>query len=140
LSLIAVSVPATAQLPGISKSLGVRIASPSGDFGDAVESGFGGYFKLEVGALMLGAAAEVNMTRFGGEEGLESSTVFGIQAGPRLGMGLLKLGLDLGWYTEVEKTGYTPNVSLGLGPLEAGAGATFFSGGRWFFLRAGLRF
>ena len=138
LSLFA--APATAQLPGISKSLGIRYATPSGDFGDVVEDGFGGYFKLEVGALMLGAAAEANLTRFGGEEGLETATIFGIQAGPRLGMGLLKLGLDLGWYSKIEKTGYSPNVSVGLGPLEAGAGATFFSGGRWLYVRGGLRF
>jgi hypothetical protein len=31
-------------------------------------------------------------------------------------------------------------VSLGLGPLEAGAGATFFDGGRWLYIRGGLRF
>jgi hypothetical protein len=138
--LVVLAAPLSAQLPGLSKSVGIRVATPSGDFGDVAEDGFGGYLKLEVGALMLGAAAEVNMTRFGGEEGLESSTVFGIQAGPRLGMGLFKIGLDLGWYTEIEKTGYSPNVSLGFGPLEAGAGATFFDGGRWLYIRGGLRF
>jgi hypothetical protein len=140
LALTLFTMPAPAQLPGLGLGAGVRYASPSGDFGDAVDPGYGGYVKVEIGALMLGAAAEANLTRFGGEGNGESATVLGIQAGPRLGMGLFKVGLDLGWYSEVEKTGYTPNVSLGLGPLEAGAGATFFSGGRWFFLRAGLRF
>ena len=140
LALGLVAAPATAQLPGLSKSIGVRFASPSGDFGGALEPGYGGYFKVEVGALMLGAAAEANVTRFGGEDGAGGSTVLGVQAGPRLGMGLFKVGLDLGWYSEVDKTGYTPNVSLGLGPLEAGAGATFFSGGRWVYVRAGIRF
>lgn len=140
LALVLITAPAAAQLPGLSLSAGARYASPSGDFGEVLKPGYGGYIKAEVGALMLGAAAEANLTRFSGEDGFESVTVLGIQAGPRLGMGLFKVGLDLGWYSEVEKTGYTPNVSVGLGPLEAGAGATFFSGGRWIYLRAGLRF
>jgi hypothetical protein len=132
--------PVSAQLPGLSLSVGARYASPGGDFGEFVEPGYGGYVKAEVGALMLGAAAEANLTRFGGEGDLESSTVLGIQAGPRLGMGLFKVGLDLGWYSEVEKTGYSPNISAGFGPLEAGAGITFFDGGRWLYVRGGIRF
>ena len=140
LALITVTPPTHAQLPGVSLGAGARYATPSGDFGEVLKPGYGGYLKVEIGALVLGAAAEANITRFGGEDGFESATVLGIQAGPRLGMGLIKVGLDLGWYSEVEKAGYTPNVSLGLGPLEAGAGATFFSGGRWFYLRAGMRF
>ena len=140
LAVVLLSTPAGAQLPGISLSAGARYASPSGDFGEVLKPGYGGYIKAEVGALMLGAAVEANVTRFGGEDGFESLTVLGIQAGPRLGMGLFKVGLDLGWYSEIEKAGYSPNVSVGLGPLEAGAGATFFSGGRWIYLRAGMRF
>lgn len=135
------AAPASAQLPGVGLGLsaGARYAVPSGDFGDAVKPGYGGYVKVEIGALMLGAAAEANITRFGGEEGFDGVTVLGIQAGPRIGMGLFKVGLDLGWYSEVEEVGYTPNISVGLGPLEAGAGATFFSGGRWLYLRGGIK-
>lgn len=134
-----VTPPLHAQLPGMSLGVGGRWASPSGDFGDAVETGYGGYFKVELGALMLGAAAEANLTRFGGEGDADGVTVFGVQAGPRVGMGLFKAGLDIGWYSEIEETGYSPNLSLSLGPLDAGAGMTFFSGGRWLYLRAGVR-
>ncbi len=129
-----------AQLPGIGLGAGVRYAAPSGDFGNALDPGYGGYLKAEVGALLIGVAAEANLTRFGGAGTADDVTVFGIQAGPRLSLGLLKAGLDIGWYSEVEETGYTPSLSLGLGPLEGGAGITFFDGGRWVFLRAGVRF
>lgn len=139
-ALAVLASPVSAQLPGLSLSVGARYATPSGDFGEFVEPGYGGYVKAEFGALMLGAAAEANLTRFAGEGDLESSTVLGIQAGPRLGMGLFKVGLDLGWYSEIEKTGYTPNISASFGPLEAGAGATFFDGGRWLYVRAGIKF
>ena len=140
IALAVLAAPVSAQLPGLSLSVGARYATPSGDFGEAFEPGYGGYVKAEIGALMLGAAAEANLTRFSGEGDIESTTVLGIQAGPRLGMGLFKVGLDLGWYSEIEKTGYTPNISAGFGPLEAGAGATFFDGGRWLYVRAGIKF
>lgn len=136
-------VPATtaaAQVPGLGLGAGVRYAAPSGDFGDALDPGYGGYLRAELGAVLIGVAAEANLTRFGGEGDADDATVFGIQAGPRLSLGLLKAGFDIGWYSEIEETGYTPSLSLGLGPVEGGAGITFFDGGRWLFLRAGLRF
>lgn len=129
-----------AQLPGLGLGAGLRYASPGGDFGDALDPGYGGYVKAELGAVLIGVAAEANLTRFGGEGTADDVTVLGIQVGPRLGLGLIKAGLDIGWYSEIEKTGYTPNLSVGLGPLEGGAGITFFDGGRWVFLRAGVRF
>lgn len=137
---LAPTAVASAQLPGLGLGAGVRYASPSGDFGDAIEPGYGGYLKAELGAVLIGVAAEANLTRFAGEGNADAVTVFGIQAGPCLSMGLLKAGLDIGWYSEIEETGYTPNLSLGLGPFEGGAGITFFDGGRWLFLRAGVRF
>lgn len=131
---------APAQLPGLGFGAGARYATPSGDFGDALDPGYGGYLKAELGAVLIGVAAEANLTRFAGEGAGDDATVLGVQVGPRLSLGLLKAGLDIGWYTEVDKTGYTPSLSLGLGPIEGGAGITFFDGGRWFFLRAGVRF
>ncbi len=139
------AAPLAAQFPGISLGAGARYASPGGDLGDALDPGYGGYVKAEVSAIAIGAAAEASLTRFGGAGDADAVTVYGVQVGPRVGFGLLKVGLDIGWYhlgfdPGVSKTGYTPNVSVGLGPLEAGAGATFISGGRWLYLRAGLRF
>ncbi len=128
-------VPVEAQF-----GLGARYATPSGDFGKALDAGYGGYVKYEVSAVLIGVAAEGNLTRFSGAGDAPSTTVAGGQIGPRLGMGLVRVGLDLGWYSKVEKVGYSPNLSVAIGPLEAGAGATFFKGGRWLYLRAGLRF
>ncbi len=132
-ALMILATPVHAQL-----GLGARYASPAGDFGKALDTGYGGYAKFEVNALLIGVAAEGNLTRFSGAGGLPSTTVVGGQVGPRLGLGLLRLGLDIGWYSKVEKVGYSPNISIGLGPLDAGAGITFFKGGRWVYLRAGL--
>jgi hypothetical protein len=138
IALAPTAVPA--QLPGLGLGAGVRYAAPSGDFGDLLDPGYGGYLKAEIGAVLVGVAAEANLTRFAGEGGADDVTVLGVQVGPRLSLGLFKAGLDIGWYSEVEKSGYTPSLSLGLGPLEGGAGITFFDGGRWLFLRAGVRF
>lgn len=129
------AVPAAAQL-----GVGARYASPAGDFGKALDAGYGGYLKYEVNAVLIGVAAEANVTRFGGAGDADAATVAGGQVGPRLGVGLVRLGFDLGWYSKVEKVGYSPNLSVSLGPLEASAGATFFKGGRWLYLRAGLGF
>lgn len=142
-ALLALAIAPTAipaQLPGLGLGAGVRYAAPSGDFGDALDPGYGGYLKAELRAVLIGVAAEANLTRFAGEGDADDATVLGIQVGPRLSLGLLKAGLDIGWYSEVEEAGYTPSLSLGLGPVEGGAGITFFDGGRWFFLRAGVRF
>jgi hypothetical protein len=127
-----------AQLPGLSFSVGGQYAQPGGDFGDATDTGYGAYAKLELGLLVVGGAARVEVLRFSGD-GFED-TVFGARLGPRIGMGLLKLGLDIGRYTELDRTGYTPNVSVALGPLEAEGSMTFFDGGSWLGLAVGYRF
>ncbi|MEO8479497.1 MAG: hypothetical protein ABI542_07665 [Gemmatimonadota bacterium] len=129
----------SAQLPGLGfgMSAGAQMVTPSGDFGDATETGYGAYLSARLTALVIGAAGTLEVTRFGGSH---STTVLGARVGPRLAAGPLKLGFDIGRYTEIDRTGYTPNISLALGPLEAGAGYTFFSGGRWLSLSGGLRF
>jgi len=128
-----------AQVPGLGFGLsaGGQVVTPSGDFGDATDTGYGAYLAARLNALVIGAAATLDVTRFGGAQ---SMTVFGARVGPRLGAGPIKFGFDIGRYTEIDRTGFTPNLSLALGPLEAGAGYTFFSGGRWLSLSGGLRF
>ena len=129
----------SAQLPGVGFGLsaGGQVVSPSGAFGDATDIGYGAYLAARLNAVVIGAAATLDVTRFGGAQ---SMTVFGARVGPRLGAGPVKFGFDVGRYSEIDRTGYTPNLSLALGPLEAGAGYTFFSGGRWLSLSGGLRF
>ncbi len=131
------AAPLGAQLPGIGLSAGIQTADPQGDFGAAADQGYGGYVGLHLGAVVVGAEARGEFIRFGGDHG---RTVFGARVGPRLGSGPLQFGFDIGRYSEIDRTGYTPNVSIGLGPLEASAGMTFFSGGRWLSLSGGLRF
>lgn len=128
-----------AQVPGVGFGLsaGGQVATPSGDFGNATDTGYGAYLSARLNAVVIGAAATVDVTRFGGPQAM---TVFGARVGPRLGAGPIKFGFDIGRYTEIDRTGYTPNISLAFGPLEAGAGYTFFSGGRWLSLSGGLRF
>lgn len=137
-SLIAPTI-LNAQLPGVGFGLsaGGQVKTPSGNFGDATDTGYGAYLSARLNAVVIGAAATVDVTRFGGPQ---STTVFGARVGPRLGVGPIKFGFDIGRYTELDRTGYTPNLSLALGPLEAGAGYTFFSGGRWLSFSGGLRF
>ncbi len=137
LAVLAIPGAITGQLPGIGLGAGIQLVSPSGDFGEVLDAGYGGYLKVETRLPFIGVAAEVNANRFGGDD---SKTILGVQVGPRLGMGLLRLGFDIGRYSQIDKTGYTPNVTASLGPLEVGAGMTFFSGGRWAFVRGGIRF
>lgn len=139
--------PATlpAQILGTSGGAGVIAASPGGDFGKVQTNGIGAYGKLESTLLVIGLAAEVNLIRFGGEDRpggatTDATTVFGAQVGPRIGFLLGKAGIDLGYYSQFDGLGWGPAISLGLGPLEVGATATFVDGGRWFGLRGGVRF
>lgn len=140
----AITTPVAAQLPGLGFSVGVQGASPGGDFGGvddgpSRDTGYGGYLGAHLEAVLVGVEARVEGIRFGGPGG-ESTTVLGARIGPRVGGGPIRFGFDIGRYSEIDRTGYTPNLSLALGPLEAGAGITFFSGGRWLALSAGLRF
>jgi hypothetical protein len=139
------AAPCLAQLPGIGFSAGVQGARPGGDFagvegGPSRETGYGAYLAAHLDAVLLGLEARVEGLRFGASAGGDATTAFGGRVGPRLGGGPIRVGFDVGRYTEIDRTGYTPNLSLALGPLEAGAGITFFSGGRWLALSAGMRF
>lgn len=135
LSSLLIAKPAVAQLPGIGLSIGAEVAEPSGDFGKALSTGYGGYLGAHLDAVLIGAAARVEVIRFSGDA---ANTIFGARIGPRLGGGPLKFGFDIGRYSDIKRTGYTPNISLRLGPLEAEAGITFFSGGRWLSLSGGF--
>ena len=140
----AAALPLGAQLPGLGFSVGVQGARPGGDFeqvgdGGSRDTGYGAYLGAHLDAVLLGVEARVEGVRFGGPADA-STTVLGARIGPRLGGGPIRFGFDIGRYTEIDRTGYTPNLSVALGPLEAGAGVTFFSGGRWASISAGLRF
>jgi hypothetical protein len=131
------AAPAAAQLPGVGLSAGVQFARPLGGFDAAANTGYGAYAAVRISAVVIGAEGRVEAIRFSGDDPM---TVLGARVGPRIGAGPIKFGFDIGRYSEIDRTGYTPNLSVGLGPLEATAGMTFFSGGRWLALSGGLRF
>lgn len=138
LALFGTSV-ATPQLPasGFGLSGGALVSEPYGTLGHLAGRGYGAYLSARLDAAVVGLRATVELTRFGGPT---ERTILGAQVGPRLGAGPLKLGFDVGRYTDFSALGYTPNLSLAFGPLESGLGLTILPDSRWLTLSGGVRF
>jgi hypothetical protein len=136
LLLAVLPLAASAQ---IGLGAGVQAAFPNARLQPSERSGLGAYVKAELGLLLVGVAAEANVTRFTGQTGEQDRTIAGLQVGPRVSLGLIKVGLDAGYFTELDRSGWVPNASLRLGPLEAGVSYTAVGSRRWWALRAGLR-
>ncbi len=119
--------------------LGLQLAQPLGDFKDAVNGGYGIYLKREFNFTLIGAAAEVNYVAFGAKAAGDDRAVAGFQAGPRLNLGLIRLGVDAGYFTNLKEAGIVPNATMKLGPLELGASFTTAGKNSWVAFRGGLR-
>lgn len=108
------SAPAAAQVPLLDLRAGVHATFPSGETADAYDGGFGVYGRLgaPVGPLKLMASATWN--RLGGKAGNDDIDIITLQAGPHFTIGLFDLGIEAGYFSEIDKIGFAPNISFAL--------------------------
>jgi hypothetical protein len=146
LGLVALVAPAaTAQLPLLDVRLGAHAVLPTGDLGDAYDTGFGVYGRVgaPVGPLKLMASASWNRLKGISVASTSDLDVVTVTVGPHFGMAMLDIGIEGGYFSQFDKFGAAPNVSLKLlrYELTASYNATFQDPkGSWITVGAGLRF
>lgn len=144
-ALALLSQPMQAQVPGLDIRLGVQTAEPTNNLGNAFDYGYGLYGRVGVPAGPLSLMGAVTWTRF-----IPKSSIFNerdfvtAQFGPHVTvLPGLDLGLEGAYFTEVERFGFVPVVSIGVINFEATLSySTTFDGPRtsWFALGVGLKF
>lgn len=106
--------------------LGGQLLLPTGDFDDVVTTGWGLSATGELQVLyFLSATGSISYNMFPGEstdEGqLPDVDIFGAALGGRLNLALLFLGLDVGYYSEVDEVSVVPNIGIKLLMFEIAA-------------------
>lgn len=139
------SQPLQAQAPGLDVRIGVQAAEPTNGFGDVYDSGLGLYARIgaPVGPISLMGAA--TWTRFKPRSAIFNDLdILTLQFGPHLAIiPGLDVGIEGAYFSEVEKIGFVPVVSVGIPNLEATLSySTTFEGPRtsWFALGFGFKF
>lgn len=144
----ALAAPAAAQVPLVDVRVGAHAIMPTGDFSDGYKPGFGAYGRvgMPLGVVKLMATATYNMFpgKTVGVFSVDDETVLGLSVGPHLSLPLVDAGLEVGWFSNFEKVGFIPSVSLGLGRFDVMASYTTVNAepnkANWFSLGLGLRF
>jgi hypothetical protein len=148
------AAPAAAQLPLADIRVGVTGSLPTGDLEDAFSSGFGAYARV---GLPLGVAkimGTATFTRLNGKDvtipgvgtfGVEDENVIGLTVGPHFSPApLFDIGVEGGYFSNLDKFGIVPSVSLGLVKFDVMASYTIVFTedvkSTWLSLGAGLRF
>src|SRR5690606_12514016 len=109
------AAPAAAQVPVLDVRLGAHAAVPTGDLADVFDAGFGVYGRLGAPVGPIKLMGRVTWNRLtGANPSVEDVDVITISGGPHFMLGLLDLGLELGYYSEFEELGFSPNLSIGL--------------------------
>ena len=146
------AAPVAAQLPLLDVRFGAQAVLPQGDLADNYKAGFGAYGRLgfPLGPLKLMGTA--TWTRLPGKTidvlgtpvGVEDQDVIGITAGPHFSLlPMLDLGLEAGYFSNFEKVGFVPSVSVGLLNFDLMASYTMVNSdpkASWAGLGIGLRF
>ncbi len=115
-----VAAPAAAQLPLLDIRIGAQAIAPTGDLSDFYKAGFGAYGRLGVPAGPIKIMATVTWQRLPGAEVggigvIDDVDFMGFTVGPHFSPApLLDLGLEVGQFTEFDKIGFVPSVSVGL--------------------------
>ena len=153
LSLL-LAAPAAAQVPLADIRVGVTGALPTGDLGDAFSSGFGAYARVGVPLGVAKIMGTATFTRLNGKDvtvpgvgtfGVEDENIIGLTVGPHFSPApLFDIGVEGGYFTNIDKLGIVPSVSLGLVKFDLMASYTVVfadnSNSTWISLGAGLRF
>lgn len=141
------AAPAAAQVPVLDVRLGAQAVMPQGDLGDFYKGGFGAYARLGVPVGMIKLMGTATWTRFPGKDlgliTIEDVDVIGITAGPHLSLPLVDAGLEFGYFSEFEKMGIVPSISVGLLKFDLMASYTIVNDdpkANWLGLGVGFRF
>lgn len=126
------AAPAAAQLPLLDVRLGAQAVLPTGELADAYTAGFGAYGRLGVPVGPIKLMATLTWQQLKGKEilgvGVEDQSFVGITAGPHFSPApMLDLGLEAGTFTEFEKFGIVPSLSVGLVKFDAMASYTMIN-------------
>ncbi len=145
LALALLAQPLQAQAPLIDVRIGAQTAAPTGDLASVYEYGFGAYARVGVPVGPISLMGSVTWTRFKPDSpSLNDLDIATLQLGPHFAVARgLDFGLEGAYFTEVEKFGLAPNVSIGLSNLEATLSYnTTLDGPRtsWIALGIGLKF
>jgi hypothetical protein len=146
------AAPAAAQLPLLDVRFGAQAVLPQGDLADLYKGGFGAYGRLGVPLGPIKLMGTATWTRFPGKTvdvlgtpvGIADLDVIGFSAGPHFSPApLFDLGLEVGYFSEFEKIGFVPSVSVGLLSFDLMASYTIVNSdpkANWAGLGIGLRF
>ncbi|MFN0099670.1 MAG: hypothetical protein ACKVS7_13415 [Gemmatimonadaceae bacterium] len=148
------AAPAAAQMPLADIRVGVTGALPTGDLADAFSSGFGAYARVGVPVGVAKIMGTATFTRLNGKDvtvpgvgtfGVDDENVIGLTVGPHFSPApLFDFGIEGGYFTNIDKLGLVPSVSLGLAKFDLMASYTVvFSedvNSTWISIGAGLRF
>lgn len=145
LGLIALAAaPAAAQVPVLDIRLGAHAVVPTGDLGDVAETGFGVYGRIGAPVGPIKLMGSVTWNRLTAKAGFGSDQdVLTFQAGPHFSLAMLDVGIEGGYFSEVEEFGLTPNVSIGLLGFELTASYNTTlkdPATNWLSIGAGFRF
>lgn len=153
LSLL-LAAPAAAQVPLADIRVGVTGALPTGELGDAFSSGFGAYARVGVPLGVAKIMGTATFTRLNGKEvtipgvgtlAVDDENIIGLTVGPHFSPApLFDIGIEGGYFTNIDKMGVVPSVSLGLVKFDVMASYTIVFTedfkSTWLSLGAGLRF
>jgi hypothetical protein len=145
LTLAALASLPTAAEAQLAASVGAGVAIPQSDLADTVDDGYTIRAQLGLSALgLFQLHAQGGWSRFGAaSESFDDVNIFHAAVGGRIPvLPFVKLGLNAGYFfgdSEDEDLGFFPEISVGLGPLEAVLDYRFGDEG-WVGLRGALRF
>lgn len=145
------AAPAAAQIPVLDIRVGAQAVMPTGDLADLYKGGYGAYGRVGIPLGMIKLMGTATYTMLPGKTvdilgtpvGLDDESVLGLAVGPHLSLPLVDAGLEFGWFSNFEKMGIVPSVSIGLGKLDIMGSYTIVNSdpkANWFGLGIGLRF
>lgn len=142
--LLAATAPLQAQVPVIDIRVGAQLASPTGDFKNGFDTGFGVYGRVGVPMGTFKMMGAVTWNRFKPTGAGADLDFFTLQAGPHFFLvPLVDIGVEAAYISEIEKFGLSPSVNVGFSKLEltASYNTTFESPAtNWLTVGLGFRF
>ena len=155
LTIAAAALAAGAGLPAHAGGFGVgaNVALPTGDFGDVLDSGFGIHaLARHPVAPLVTLTGDAGWTTFstqdlttdvGGysfELGGDNVDIWNFTAGARVALMPMGLGLEYGYFSEVDEWSLVPNAGVSFSKLAVDLRYKATGDANWFELRAGIYF